>query len=67
MSDHTDIILLQRDIADLKEQNQRHRAEINRLKDQDNKRMRSAVVVLGGLVLSLVTYIWVTFVGDRGP
>lgn len=65
MSDHTDIVLLQRDLQDLRDQAKRHREEIDELKALDQKRMRSAVIGLSALVLSMGGYIWALVVGDR--
>ena len=66
MTNSTDIAMLRRDIDELRASNERQRDEIDRLKELDTKRMRAAVVVLGGLVMSLVVYIWAMVVGDRG-
>lgn len=67
MTNSTDIAMLRRDIDELRASNERQRDEINMLKELDTKRMRAAVVVLGGLVVSLVVYIWALVIGDRGP
>ena len=61
-----ELAMLKRDIADLRSQNKQHRDEIEKLKQLDNNRMRAALVVLGGLVLSLITYIWTQTNGGRG-
>ena len=63
MTNETDIVLLKRDIKELREQNVRHRDGIDKLRALDQQRMRSALVVLGGLVLSLLSYIWF---GEKG-
>jgi len=65
MTDSTDIALMKRDIADIRKEIEAERIEIEKLKDQDTKRMRAAIVVLGGLVLSMGTYIWTQFAGSR--
>lgn len=65
MTNSQDIAMLRRDIEDLRASNERQREEIDRLKELDTKRMRSAIIVLGGMVLSLAIYIWTTMVDQR--
>lgn len=65
MSNETDIALMRRDIEDLRQQLAIERSEIDKLKELDSKRMRSAVVLLGGIVISLGIYIWAFVVDGR--
>lgn len=65
MTNSQDIAMLRRDIEDLRASNERQRDEINHLKELDQKRMRSAIIVLGGLVVSLVVYIWAMVVAQK--
>jgi len=65
MAQETDIAMMKRDIEELRLSNERQRLELEVMKSQDTQRMRTAIVVLGGLVVSLVVYIWAMFVGDK--
>ena len=65
MAQETDIAMMKRDIEELRLSNERQRVELEVMKSQDTQRMRTAIVVLGGLVVSLVVYIWAMFVGDK--
>jgi ribosomal protein S18 len=65
MTDHTDIVLLRRDVQDLQKIVQKQEDEIAKLKDLDTKRMRSAVIVLGSLLVSMGVYVWAKIVEGK--
>ena len=60
-----EIALLKQAVARLRVESDRVEAELNGMKAQDQKRLRSAVVSLGAIVLSMGSYIWFLFNG--GP
>ena len=39
-------------------------SKVKELEEQDKRRLRSAVVALGAIVLSMGTYIWTVMVGN---
>ena len=55
--------LLKQAVIELKSEADRLECELNEMKSLDAKRLRSAVVSLGAIVLSLASYIWWLFTG----
>lgn len=58
MNTQAELAMLHRDVEELRAANAHQSAEIEKLKDLDTKRMRAAVVALGGVAISLALYIW---------
>lgn len=58
MTTETDIQVLKMKIENLEKEARLNHDEIEKLKALDEKRMRSAVVALAGVVIALGLYIW---------
>lgn len=58
---------LHKDIKELREELREHKRDFNTFKEQDqkkeNNRLVAGIVFLGGLILSLGSYIWMKMVG----
>lgn len=55
------------ELARLKEKVERLEEDQRDMNKRDRDRMRTAVLMLGGIVMSMGTYIWTTFVGGKTP
>jgi len=64
--DDVSFALLKASVADLREETHRLENEVAEMKKQDQARLRAGVLALGGVVLSLITYIWSIF-SNGGP
>ena len=65
MTDPTEIAMLRRDIADLQRANDDLKDEIKAMKALDDNRVRKGLVVVGGVAVSLILYIWQMTLGGR--
>ena len=63
MPNEVEFALLKQSVAAMERRNARLEQKLDEMATADAKRIRSAAVTLGAVVLSLVSYIWVQFTG----
>jgi type VI protein secretion system component VasF len=61
------IALLRQQTADLKAKVEQQEKRFEEMEMRDRSRMRAAIMVLGGIAMSLATYIWATLVEGPRP
>jgi len=59
--------LLKRSVEDLRDRTRHLQDGVEELRKQDQSRLRSAVVALGGILIGTMTYLWNVFTKGHIP